>query len=374
MTRGSAIVVGLGAVGSATALHLARAGWQVTGLDRWAPPHRHGSTHGESRVTRTSAWEGAQYVPLVARANVLLDALAQELGTPLGQRTGGLFIGTPDEFHVASSRASAVATGIPFEMLDVHAISARWPELVVPDGMVGFFDPGAGVLYPERIVEAQLRLAAAAGADLHVAAEVLDFGVDGDAAWVLTADGVFRADRVILCTGAWMPDVLAGLGVELKVERVTQHWFAERPAAPRRGLPDAPVLLVSDGEGAVIAAFQTIDGRIKGAGHGSGQFTSAHAVDRSIHAADVEPVRALLQRVLPQHVGAHLESATCLYTCTPSGHFILDRDPEHPQLIYGSACNGFGFKFSPASGELLACLAMGVAPPVDAAPWRLPQR
>jgi sarcosine oxidase len=134
------------------------------------------------------------------------------------------------------------------------------------------------------------------------------------------------------------------------------------------------VLLVSDGHGEVTAAFQTIDGRIKGAGHGSGHFTSADTVDRTIHTTDVAPVQALLQRVLPQHVGAHLESATCLYTCTPSGHFILDRDPEHPQLIYGSACNGFGFKFSPASGEMLACLAMGVAPPVEPTPWRLPQR
>lgn len=374
MTRPSAVVVGLGAVGSAAALHLARAGWEVTGLDRWTPPHRHGSTHGESRVTRTSAWEGAQYVPLVARANVLIESLAQETGQSLGVRTGGLFIGAPDEFHVAASRASAVATGIPFEMLDAATIATRWPELVVPDGMVGFFDPGAGVLYPERIVQAQLRLAAEAGAQLLGDSAVLDFGVDGEGAWVLTSAGVFKADRVILCIGAWMPDVLAGLGVELKVERVTQHWFAERAGAPRRGLADAPVLLVSDGHGEVTAAFQTIDGRIKGAGHGSGHFTTADAVDREIHATDVEPVHRLLQRVLPQHVGAHLESATCLYTCTPSGHFILDRDPEHLQLIYGSACNGFGFKFSPASGEILACLAMGVAPPVDPSPWRLPQR
>ncbi len=374
MTRPSAVVVGLGAVGSATALQLARAGWEVIGLDRWTPPHRHGSTHGETRVTRTSAWEGAQYVPLVARANVLIEALAEEVGESLGVRCGGLFIGAPDDFHVAGSRASAVATGIPYEMPDAAAMATRWPELVIPDGMVGFFDPGAGVLYPERIVAAQLRLAEAAGAELRFGAEVLDFGVDGEGAWVRMAHGIQKADRVILCTGAWMPDVLAGLGLELRVERVTQHWFAERPEAPRRSLADAPVLLVSDGQGALTAAFPTIGGRIKGAGHGSGFFTTADSVDRAIHADDVEPVHTLLQRVLPQHVGPHLESATCLYTCTPNGQFILDRDPEHAQLIYGSACNGFGFKFAAASGEILACLAIGISSPVDPGPWRLPQR
>ena len=48
-----AIVVGLGAVGSATAWQLARRGLSVIGIDRWAPPHEHGSSHGETRITRT---------------------------------------------------------------------------------------------------------------------------------------------------------------------------------------------------------------------------------------------------------------------------------------------------------------------------------
>ena len=37
------IVIGLGAVGSAAAYHLARRGRRVLGLDRFAPPHVRGS-------------------------------------------------------------------------------------------------------------------------------------------------------------------------------------------------------------------------------------------------------------------------------------------------------------------------------------------
>lgn len=374
MTRPSAIVVGLGAVGSAAALHLARAGWDVLGIDRWTPPHRHGSTHGESRITRATAWEGAQYVPLVARANAILAGIAAESGVTLGVPCGGLFVGHPHEYHIADSKASADATGLPYEIVDRAAMARRWPELVVPDGMVGFFDPGAGVLYPERIVEAQLRLAEESGAEFVFDTEVLDQGVEGDAAWVRTASGVVTADRVLLCVGAWMPDVLEEFGVALTVERVSQHWFGERGGAPPRHAGVAPVLLVSDGHGHTTAAFPTLDGRIKGAGHGSGVFTTAEVVDREVHAADIAPVESLLRQWLPQHIGAHRESATCLYTCTSDEHFILDRHPEHPQLVYGSACNGFGFKFAAASGEILAALAMGLAPAVDPTPWRLPQR
>ena len=63
------VVVGLGAVGSATLLQLARRGQRVLGLDRWDPPHSLGSTHGDTRVTRCAIGEGDAYVPLVLRSH-----------------------------------------------------------------------------------------------------------------------------------------------------------------------------------------------------------------------------------------------------------------------------------------------------------------
>ncbi|MEZ5443260.1 MAG: FAD-dependent oxidoreductase, partial [Lysobacterales bacterium] len=65
------LVVGLGAVGSATVFHAAGRGAQVIGIDRFDPPHHHGSTHGESRITRLAVGEGAEFVPLVQRSHQL---------------------------------------------------------------------------------------------------------------------------------------------------------------------------------------------------------------------------------------------------------------------------------------------------------------
>ncbi len=365
----SVIVVGLGAVGSATALTLARAGVRVLGFDRWRPPHTRGSTHGESRITRCTAWEGAQYVPLVARANELWRDLAAQTGHHYFDASGGLFIGAPDDFFIVDSRASAEATGLPYQMLAREDIQHRLPSLHVPEGMVGFLDPGAGVLHPERIVADQLEAASALGAELSYGTEVLEFGPRGDGVFVRTAGETFVADRLVLCAGAWMPDVLAPLGVNLRVERITLHWFAER--ATLRPREAGPVLLVGDEHGDATAIFPTMNGRIKSAAHGSGAFTTVAGVDRSIHERDIAPVQRLLSNWLPDHVGEHAESAVCLYTNTPDGHFIIDRHPEHPQIILGSPCNGFGFKFSSATGEMLAALATDATPPVDPAPWRL---
>lgn len=371
MSRLSAIVVGLGAVGSATALSLARAGVEVLGIDRWRPPHTRGSTHGESRITRSTAWEGAQYLPLVARANALWRDLAAATGHHYFDPTGGMFIGAPDDYFVADSKASADRGGLPYEWLSRGEIERRTPTLRVPDGMVGFLDPGAGVLHPERIVEDQLAAAAALGARYEFDTEVLEFGPHGDGVFARTPSGAVFADRLVLAAGAWMPDVLAPLGVQLEVERVTLHWFAERARVAPRGVPEHPVLLLRDARGDATAVFPAMGGRIKCAAHGSGAYTTAESVDRQVPEQDIAPPRELLAQWMPRHVGDHLQSAVCLYTNTPDGHFILDRHPAYPQIILGSPCNGFGFKFSSATGEILAALARDVTPPVDPTPWRL---
>lgn len=366
MSRPTVLVIGLGAVGSAAALHLARAGATVVGFDRWRPPHRLGSTHGESRITRATAWEGARYVPLVARAQQLWADFAQATQRQYFSATGGLFVGLPDEYHVQGSRESAQAAQLPCELIPAREIARRWPWLRVPDGMVGFWDPGAGVLAPERIVDDQLQMAAQLGATLHFDTTVHGIETASTGARVSTSRGEHRADAVVVCAGGWMSQLLGWTGPQLLVERVTQHWFAE--AAPR---VDAPVLLLSDGQGHATAVFPAQGNRIKVAGHGSGRVGPLDALERDVRADDIAGAESLLRGYLPQHAGAYLESGSCFYTKTPSGHFVIDRMPGAAQVVFASACNGYGFKFSAAVGEAVAAMALGDEPPVDISSWRL---
>ena len=369
MSRQRIIVIGLGAVGSATAYHLARAGAGVVGFHRGRPPHRWGSTHGESRITRATAWEGAQYPPLVARAQRLWEELAQHTGARYFDACGGLFVGHAQEYHVAGSLRSAREAGLAHEVLDGAALARRFPWLVVPEGMVGLLDPAAGVLAPERIVEDQLAAASALGAELHFDVAVHGYSTRGAGVSVDTSAGRFTGDALVLCAGGWMSELDGWAGPALNVERVTQHWFAESAGASQRA--ELPVLLLSDGADHATAVFPTRDGRIKVAGHGSGRIGPIDALEREVQADDVAGAEGMLRAFLPHHAGAHLESSSCFYTRTPSGHFVIDRMPGAPNVVFASACNGYGFKFSAAVGEALSALALGAEPPVNIDAWRL---
>lgn len=77
-----AVVVGLGAWGSAALYHLARRGLHVLGVDRFRPPHRRGSHHGQGRIIRRASFESARNTGLVARSYQLWEDLQAGLGAP----------------------------------------------------------------------------------------------------------------------------------------------------------------------------------------------------------------------------------------------------------------------------------------------------
>src|SRR5215467_14332150 len=112
-----AIIVGLGAMGSAAAYHLAKNGRRVLGLDRFHPPHNLGSSHGLTRIIREAYFEHPLYVPLVQRAYELWAELEQRSGRRLFVQTGGLMIGPPDGVLVSGAKRSADEHGLIHDLL-----------------------------------------------------------------------------------------------------------------------------------------------------------------------------------------------------------------------------------------------------------------
>src|SRR3954463_11192559 len=86
------LVIGLGAMGSAALYQLAKRGAKVMGLDRFAPPHTMGSSHGETRITRQAVGEGTEYGPLGLASHRIWRELEAESGASLLDACGALLM------------------------------------------------------------------------------------------------------------------------------------------------------------------------------------------------------------------------------------------------------------------------------------------
>src|SRR5688500_3770450 len=230
-------------MGSAAVRELARRGLRVLGLDRYAPPHALGSTHGRTRIIREAYFEDPAYVPLVQRADVLWTELEHQVGDRLFVRTGGIMIGPEHGVLVGGARASAQQHRLPHELLTSAEVRRRFPALAPEPDAVGLYEPRAGVLFPEACVRALLWCAARDGADLRMGDPMLTWRAEGGVVRVATATGQHVTDHLVLALGPWLPEFLNGAQLALTVERQMQHWFEPRQHAERFGPDHLPIAL-----------------------------------------------------------------------------------------------------------------------------------
>jgi sarcosine oxidase len=357
------IIAGLGAMGSAAAFHLARRGTRVLGLDRFAPPHCLGSSHGQTRIIREAYFEHPTYVPIVQRAYHLWEELAKAAGAELFRQTGGLMIGAPDSTLVRGAKLSADTHGLAYEMLSAAELRRRFPALRPADDMLAVLEPRAGVLFPNRCIAAHLELARRHGAELRFDEPVERWEPDGQGVRVATSHGEFTAAQLIVSVGAWVNTLLPGL--PMRVERQVQLWFepeqSSAPFAPER----CPIHMWQFDGRRFFYGIPDFGEGLKVAFHHDGESTTPDAVRREVAPGEVEAMRTVLRRFVPGADGPPCAATVCLYTNTPDEHFWIDRHRDCPQVLVASPCSGHGFKFSAAIGEILADLAQGQPPKFD---------
>ena len=352
------IVVGLGAMGSAAAYHLAKRGARTLGLDANPRGHARGSSHGRSRIIREAYYEAPEYVPLVQRAYQLWRELEEESGEPLLRITGGLWIGPPEGEFVVGALTSARKWGLPYEELGPAEVTARYPGFRVPDDLVAVYEPNAGILRPEACVGAHLDGAARHRAEIRLEETVRSWTVDRGGVRVETDRETYTAERLVVAGGPWAPQLLADLGLPLEVWRIVNVHFA--PTKPELFDADrCPVYFwqLRDGRGEYYG-FPALPGEgVKLGRHDIGELCTPETIRREVDPEEVEALRMMLDEYMPGASGPVISTLTCMYTNTPDRHFVIDRHPEHANVVYGAGFSGHGFKFASAIGEVLADLA-----------------
>jgi monomeric sarcosine oxidase len=253
---------------------------------------------------------------------------------------------------------SASDHDLSVDELSAKQVDQRWPGFSIPNQLVGVFEPAAGYLLVEDCVRAHLDAARDVGADLLTETEVQGWTASDCEVRVQTSSGEFSAQRLIITAGSWTGTLLRELRVSLTVRRKSLFWFAT-DATHYNVAAGFPVFLFELRDD-IFYGFPNIDARgVKVAEHTGGRSVEDPlTVDRSVDADEQRRLIDFLSWHLPGVSSTVAHHTVCLYTMSLDESFIVDRHPQHANVVFAAGLSGHGFKFVPVLGRALAELAL----------------
>jgi sarcosine oxidase subunit beta len=332
------VVAGAGAVGASIAYHLGLAGVSDVVL----------ADAGEVAGGATGRAMGGVRQQFTTAAEVRLARgsvqLFEQLGPPLFERVGYLFLATSEEGLEELERRREVQRelGVPVEPAD----PGEWPELRDDDVRGASICREDGIADPAAVTRELVRRAAALGVDVREHTDAL--GLDGG--------------TLVLATGAWSAPLGARLGVELPV----------RPLV-RQLVDVGPVAEVPAGLPMTIEAESTFHFRRVGSDGLRLAMTEPDLRwDGPAEVRDdlVEAWRVRLAHRYPAAAGAPVRRAWAgFYDMTPDAHPIIGAVADG--LYAACGFSGHGFMQAPAVGAAVAAELLGDEPPFDLSHYRL---
>lgn len=379
-----AIVLGLGAAGSAALYQLAKRGSSVLGIDQFDPPHTMGSSHGDSRITRQAIGEGDHYTPLSLRSYEIFRDIEKQTGESLLVETGGLMISSGLRTginHVKEFFDNTVAAARKFdirhEILDSAEIRKRFPGFDVRDNEQAYYEFEAGYLRPEKCISTQIELAKKHGATVITNERIIKFSEQAGGVVVIADGGEYVADQLIVTAGPWVPQLVPEeLKSLFEVHRQVLYWFDVSENYPLFCQGNFPIFIWEvQGGSQAIYGFPAIGGKSGGmkiATEDYNQVVTPETVNRSVSGEEIEVMyEHQVKPFLPKVGKECLKTVVCMYTNTADSGFVIDRLPGSPNVIICSPCSGHGFKHSAAVGECVAELVRENRTTIDISPLRL---
>ena len=357
-------VIGAGAFGGWTALHLLRSGAKVTLLDAWGPGHSRSSSGGETRVIRHS-YNKAIYVDMVKRALELWHEANEQWDRPLLHVSGVLHMRRIDSpINLDGSSLLLTEAKVPHEVLSHDELVKRYPQINMR-GIVGaIYEPTAGYLLARRACQAVVDAFLTEGGDYRTAYVQPGTVSNGRMENIVLADGnTLSADQYVFACGPWLktlfPEVL---GPHLSISRQEMFYFGT-PADDNRFDAGAMPAWTDIGD---EVWYGVPGGEQRGFKIADDALGPPHDPSTSQRTVSEHGIRAASEYIayrFPGLQGAPLiESRVCQYTNTPDGDFIADRHPEADNTWLLGGGSGHGFKHGPALGEMVAAQVLGEKP------------
>lgn len=350
-------VVGLGALGSATAYHAARKGAKVLGLEQFELGHVRGASHDTSRIIRTS-YEAPQYVALAKSAYRDWASLEDAAGQKLTMITGGLvFLPQGGPLSAESFSSSLDQNDIPYELLSAAEVKTRWPQYSIADTVKVVYTPDSGIVHAAKAVMAMQHLARAHGAVLKELSPVTSITPGDGSVSIETPNGTFTAKKVILTTDAWTNELISPLGVTIPLQ-VSQEQVTYFKPADVSAFDSARFPVWIWHSDPCFYGFPTYGEPTFKVGQDCAMNLMKPSERTFVHSPKLlDDLCSFLGGFIPDEKREPLRTVTCQYTITPDRQFILSALKKYPDVILGLGA-AHAFKVAPAIGRNLAELAI----------------
>ncbi|MEZ0110536.1 monomeric sarcosine oxidase [Catenulispora sp. EB89] len=367
----SHIVVGAGALGTATAYRLARGGARrVLVIEQFALGHGFGASEDHSRIIRHT-YHAAKYATLTQAAYDAWAEVEEESGVRLVHKTGGLDLAVSGteaaEVELRNYRAAMDVSGVGYEVLDAVEIRKRWPQWRIGDDVEGLYQADGGILDIRKANAVHIALARALGVEFLPETAVTDLISTDSHVTVVTDRGRFTAESVVLAVASWTPNLLPRLGIHWPISLSQEQVCYFVPSVLRDFAMERFPVWIWHAEQVWYGFPMYGETAIKVARDLSGRFVTWDTRSYVPDPAETARVAEFIAELMPTGAGPELLSKTCVYDMPPDRDFVLDVLPGHPRIAIGIG-SGHAGKFAALIGQILADLATtGSTPyPIDA--------
>jgi glycine/D-amino acid oxidase-like deaminating enzyme len=367
-------VIGAGAFGGWTALHLLERGARITLVDAWGPGNSRSSSGGETRVMRGTYGPDQPYTEMAARALKLWAKYERKWKRQFLHRCGVLWMASSrDDAFERGSIKMLRTSKIRYQQLSTPAMKKRWPHVNFEGIEWGIFEPECGYLDARASCASVLGEFVKAGGRYHQAAVldgVLEAAVpDGlpvqqsrisnQESLRLSDGSQLTADVFVFACGPWLGKLFPKtIGDLVRATKQDVFFFGTPPGDTRFHDPNCPVW--ADHRGKFYYGIPGSDRRgFKIADDTRGPDFDPTSGERVINAETLKDVREYIAFRFPALKDAPLvETRVCQYEQAPDSHFIIDRHPENENVWLVGGGSGHGFKHGPAVGEMLSQLVL----------------
>ncbi|MHA2937070.1 NAD(P)/FAD-dependent oxidoreductase [Vibrio sp. RC27] len=360
-TNADVIIIGGGIIGCSTAYYLAKKGKSVVVLEKSQVMGYGGSSRNGGGV-RQSGRDKRELPLAMYGVENLWPNLSEELGTNVEYyQHGNLRLGKTDDHIDILKGLTEIAVG---QGLDVKMVSGEEVREICPhlshEVIGASWCPSDGHANPLQTTLAFHNAARKLGVTFLTGQDVLSLKmVAGELRTVVTAGGIFEADRVVLAAGLESRPISRTVGVDVPM----------KPIALDTLITDAQPPMFYQMLGTAMADFyghQT--------SHGSFVFGGGSPLDSSLvkQSSDHTPIEATADtcRGILSYIPA-LKHAKVVRSWVGIVDLCEDKVPvlskveDVPGLILGCGLSGHGFGIAPSVGTVLAELACDETPSVD---------